>query len=45
MSTARTALDLLRECEASGVWHGYTNGVHCWDADIITHDEEEEDDA
>lgn len=39
------ALDLLRECEASGVWHGYTNGVHCWDADIITHNEEEEEDA
>lgn len=36
------ALDLLRECQASGIWHGYTNGVHCWDADIITHDEEDE---
>jgi hypothetical protein len=36
------ALDLLRECQASGIWHGYTDGVHCWDADIITHDEEEE---
>lgn len=36
------ALDLLRECQASGIWHGYANGVHCWDADIITHDENED---
>lgn len=37
------ALDVLREAEASGVWAGYTTGVYCWDADIITHDDEEDD--
>ena len=36
------ALDVLREAEASGVWSGYTKGIHCWDADIISHDEEED---